>query len=311
MLSTVPVDDLRAFENLDAVPYAFERDDHIVQWICALAGESPTARLLLKLAMTTGWTVQFSDLGGSGFMLDASKRALILDHFGFMAGAIGRSSYFRNAMFLSFVRGLRALWQVQKDPQDSFPMYRPDSILMKKRVEEADSVAVSILIAWELRGEGHADVWRNLLGSDDGDMAMVFTRAMEKDPGGFYDGSILARTFCQWYADPVRVATRDSLTLQAMDGYLRQGKGQFGDAPLTEKMVDALSILPGGRSYLQGMGETIIRDPFFVCMNDEINESHLFQIVYDSRVVMVGGVPFRDQRLARKIFPTETSKTKN
>jgi hypothetical protein len=44
-------------------------------------------------------------------------------------------------------------------------------------------------------------------------------------------------------------------------------------------------------------------DPYFLCVHDTINESHLFQVIYDSNVTMVEGVPFRDSSLARKIFP--------
>jgi hypothetical protein len=51
------------------------------------------------------------------------------------------------------------------------------------------------------------------------------------------------------------------------------------------------------------MGPNICADPYFVSLDDPINESHLFQIVYDSKVVMIEGVPFRDRKLARLIFP--------
>jgi hypothetical protein len=52
------------------------------------------------------------------------------------------------------------------------------------------------------------------------------------------------------------------------------------------------------------MGETIRRDPFFAGLNDPINQTHLFHLIYDTEVTMVNNVPFRDARLARKIFPS-------
>ena len=56
-------------------------------------------------------------------------------------------------------------------------------------------------------------------------------------------------------------------------------------------------------TYLKGVVETVMRDPFFCSLEDPINEAHLFQIVYDNKVTLVEGVPFRDDKLARKIFP--------
>ena len=88
-----------------------------------------------------------------------------------------------------------------------------------------------------------------------------------------------------------------------------QGAKAFGDDPLRSDDIEKLSILPGGKAYLNGMGKNICTDPYFMALNDPINESHLFQVVYDSKVVLAGGVPFRDKKLARLIFPGEVTQT--
>ncbi len=309
MLGSIHADQIRTFHNLEAYPYAFETDHDIINWCCGMAGESPTARLLLKEAQTEGWSIRLDDLSQAGYAVDEQSHCLMLDHFGFTANALGRSSYFRNALFMHFVKALRQIWHERQE--HSFDStHRAESVLMLERARAADCDTIAILCGWELRGAGYTDLWRSILGSDEGDMAMIFTRAIEKDPTGFYDGSVLTRTFCQWYGDEGRVASCDHATLERLDEIVTEADGAevFGQSPLRAADVEKLSRLPGGKAYLTGMGANICTDPYFASLNDPINESHLFQIVYDSKVVMVGGVPFRDRKLARLIFPSEAVK---
>jgi hypothetical protein len=258
--------------------------------------------LLLKAAQEDGATITLADLNGEGYSLDAQEHDITLDHYGFTAGALGRSAHFRNALFINFIKALRARYHAAQN-YNFEATARPDAVLMLERARFADIETIAILAGWELRAAGHTDIWRHILGADEGDMAMIFTRAIEKDPAGFYDGSVLTRTFCQWYGDDARVAEADAQTLEAMDDHLQHG-GKFGSDALKAESIERISKFPGAQPYLQGMGANIVTDPYFVAMHDAINEAHLFQIVYDSKVTLVEGVPFRDSRLARKIFPT-------
>lgn len=301
-LSAIAFDSIRTFHNLDAYPYAFEEDYDIVQWACGLAAESPAARLLLKYAIEQEWSLCFADLSGAGYDMNEESGIITLDHSGFTAVALGRSAHFRHALFCNFIRALRGVWHVGQD-YDFEGTHCPDAVMLMDRTIAADIETMTILTGWELRAAGHSDLWRYILGSDEGDMAMIFTRAMEKDPAGFYDGSVLTRTFCQWYGDDARVSVCDAASLTAMDDYLQNG-GRFGEASIAYTSIEGISRQPSNSAYLQGMGANIAADPYFVAMHDAINETHLFQVIYDSKVVMVEGVPFRDTSLARKIFPT-------
>lgn len=300
-LSSIPFDSIRTFRNLDSFPFAFEGDHDVLQWICGLAAESPLARILMKDAMENGWSVAIADLGGNAFEIDTMSQLITLDHYGFTASALGRSAFYRHAVLINFIKALRAAWH-EEQVYGFEDVYAPEAMLMLERAMSADVETMAIVAAWELRAAGHSDIWRHMLGSEEGDMAMVFTRAIEKDPAGFYDGSVFVRTFAAWYGDATRLAENDASILEAMDAHLQEG-GRFGKSMLKGEAIEQVSLIPGGRAYLDGMGGNIATDPYFVAMHDAINESHLFQIVYDSHVVMVGGVPFRDSRLARKIFP--------
>lgn len=309
-LSSIGFEKIRAFQNLEAYPFAFESDLDVLQWLCGMAAESPTARLLLKEAQLERWDIRLDDLSQGGYGIDDEAHTVLLDHFGFTAGALGRSAFFRNALFINFVKALRQLWH-ERSGHSFERTHRPDVALMLERARAADCETIAVLVGWELRGAGYSDVWRSILGSEEGDMAMIFTRAIEKDPAGFYDGSVLTRAFCQWYGDAGRVASCDHATLERMDAMLENAQGAkiFGDDPLRAADIEKLSVLPGGKAYLNGMGRNICTDPYFMALNDPINESHLFQVVYDSKIVLAGGVPFRDKRLARLIFPGEVAQT--
>jgi hypothetical protein len=311
-LAAIGFDHVRTFHNLEAYPYAFESDLDVLQWICAMAGESPGARILLKEAQIERWDIRLDDLVQGGYAIDEQSHTILIDHFGFTAVALGRSAYFRNALFVNFVKALRQLWH-ERSGHSFERTHRPDATLMLERARAADCETIAILAGWELRGAGYSDIWRYILGSEEGDMAMIFTRAIEKDPAGFYDGSVLTRTFCQWYGDEGRVASCDHATLERMDMILEEGPGaqMFGEEPLRAGDIEKMAGLPGGKAYLSGMGRNICTDPYFAALNDPINETHLFQIIYDSKVVLAGGVPFRDKRLARLIFPGELVEAKD
>lgn len=311
LLGSIHGDDIASSHNLETFPYAFEQDLDVLHWACGMAGLSPTARALLKETQMEGWSICLDDLGMENYAIDDEAHCITLNHFGFTANALGRSGFYRNALFINFVKALRDIWH-EGQSHDFTNSHRPDAVLMLERARSADLETIAILAGWELRAAGYADLWRFILGSEEGDMAMIFTRAIEKDPAGFYDGSVLTRTFCQWYGDEGRVASSDHNVLEQMDMLMEEAQGAqvFGNKPMIAGDIEKLAKLPGSRAYLEGMGRNICTDPYFASMNDPINESHLFQICYDSKVVMVEGVPFRDKKLARLIFPTAPVKVK-
>lgn len=283
----------------------FQSGDDVLDWLLSCAGHSPTAQSLLKAIHYKNYRVVFETNVSRGYELNLNEKIIKLDDFGLSPNTLGRSTHYRHALLLSFFRAIRGVFQGITAAQNTIT-HRPDVHFLLERARAADRETIAILCAWELRTAGHPDVWRYALGSDMGDMAACFTDALSKDPSGYYDGSVLTRTFCQWYADQTRVGLCDHRCLEDMDEHLKAHKHEaFGTAPMRGAEVEALSCLPNAPAYLLGMGQNICTDPYFVSMNDAINESHLFQIVYDSKVVMVSGVPFRDQNLAALIFPKQ------
>ncbi len=295
-------------ESIEALPEVFGDQQDVLEWCAALFMESPTAGALWQAAEREGWSVVFDDLKSGGFVLDMRGRRIVIDHFALSPAALGRSAWFRYALLITFVRALRDIWHEGR--QGSYEgLYMPEDVLMLERLRAADCDTVALLVGWELRSAGFADVWRHMIGAAEGDMAMVFTRHLERDPAAFFDGSALAYAFRQWYADEARVNAVDHETLDVLDNAIAESGAAFGTGKLSATAIEALSELPCGIGYLCGLGATVRSDPFFAGLHDPINQTHLFHLIYDAEVVMVNNVPFRDRRLARMIFPDSMVKS--
>ena len=131
----------------------------------------------------------------------------------------------------------------------------------------------------------------------------VHPKVLERDPSSLFDGAALAYAFRQWYADENRVDTVDHETLESLDAMISSEQGVFGAKRLNGAIIEAMSELPDGFRYLRGLGQMVKDDPLFSGLHDPINQTHLLHLSYDMEVTMVNNVPFRDDKLARLIFP--------
>lgn len=295
------------FQDVETTPEASsELNDHkdVLHKSFTTLMASPSALMLMKEAAAQGWQVSIGDLGESDFHLDVPAKVLTLHDQDLQPQALGHSGYFFNTLCVSLIRALRDIWQETRHggfDED----YGPEYILMLERVRAADCDVLSILVGWELRSEGHTGLWRHIIGSEEGDMAMTFSAYLEKDPSSLFNGKALAATFKQWYQDETRVNSCDHETLEYMDDVLRDYPigNPFGSRKPTRIGVEILSCLPDRTAYLRDMGEEILRSPLYSGLNDEINQGHLMQIMHDMKVTYVQGVPFRDTMLAERIFP--------
>ncbi len=267
---------------------------------------SPTANLMVKEASMEGWQIALADLSGGDYWIDVEEKLVLLDNNALMPFAFSGSLYFQNVLTVNLIKALRDLWQ-EKRHGGFDDKYRAEHVITMERVRAADCDVVSILVGWELRCEDYPDIWRHLIGSENGDLAMVFSGAMERNPSSQFDGHALACVFAQWFRCENRVNICDHNTLEYLDDILSDCKEQnpFGNAKPAKLNVEMLSCLPDKTAYLQGHGGEILSNPLYCGMDDQVNQTHLFHILHDVEAVIVENVPFRDEELARKIFPTE------
>lgn len=276
----------------------------VLAWCIHILGESPSARAMLKESSDRGWKISLEDLSGGAYCIDVEQKLLILDNSSLVPSALGRSSYFRNLTVVTLIKALRDIWQ-EKRHGGFDEDYKPDYIMTLERIRAADCDVMSILVGWELRNADHTEIWRHLIGSENGDMAMCFSGHLEREPAANYNGRALYAAFKQWYRSHDRVTMCDHATLDYLDEVLATTSMQnpFGKKKPTKMNIELLSCLPDKTAYLQGLGQEIMHDPLYCGMDDDINQTHLFHILYDLEAVTVQDVPFRSRDLAYKIFP--------
>lgn len=272
-----------------------------------LITKSYSACALAKEASDKGWRIALEDLNGGEYWIDVDQKLLLLNNNALIPSSLGRSNYFRNIITVTLVKALRDIWQ-EKRHGGFDEQYRAEHILTMERVRSADCDVVSILVGWELRENDKPELWRHLIGSENGDLAMAFSSFMEHQSEKSSYHEALSAAFRQWYRCENRVNICDHNTLEYLDEVLNDCSeiNPFGKKKPTKMNIEVLSCLPDKVAYLQGMGGDILSDPFYSGLDDPINQSHLLHILYDLEATIVENVPFRDADLARKIFPIET-----
>ncbi len=280
--------------------------DDVLRWSLSVLERSPSARQMLDEVCAKDWAVSFEDLRGGDYYIDVEQKLLVLNHNALDPAALGASLYFRNIVLVNLTKALRDIWQEKR--HGGFERhYAPEHILFMERLRSADLDVLSILTAWELRSENYTDLWRHLIGSDIGDMAMMYSGHMDRDPSSAYNGQALQAVFKQWYRDAGRIKACDHDALEYMDEILAVSDdvNPFGKRRPGKMNIEMLSCLPDRTAYLQGQGSEILADPLYIAVDEPINQSHLMHIMYDLEAVVVEDVAFRDEDLARKIFPVE------
>lgn len=278
----------------------------ILSWCLRILSCSTSAHALIGEALDKDWVVTLDDLGGSGYSLDVEERMLTLDHNALVPSALGRSSYFRNVTMVTLIKALRDIWQERR--HGGFDeVYTANNVVLMERLRAADLDVFSILAAWEIRVEGYEDLWRTVLGSEQSDMAMIFSGFVEREPATQFNGQALKACFIQWYRDDTRIDACDRETLDYLDDVLCHSSAinPFGTKGPSKMDVEVISMMPDRCAYLQGLGAEILADPVYSDIENEINDTHLMHIMYDLEAIIVEDVPFRDAGLARKIFPVE------
>jgi len=292
------------FERADS----FEIHDYkdILSWCISQLEGSPSAHAMLKEVCSNGWSITLDDLDGNDYVIDVAQKVLTLDNNSLVPAALGRSNYFRNVTLVTLVKALRDIWQ-EKRHGGFDELYSPDYVLMMERVRAADLCVLAVVVGWELRAEEYPDLWRHIIGSEIGDMAMIYAKSLERDPISCFNGLALRVTFQNWYHDEARVNACDHDALEYMDDILASANmiNPFGTKKPSKMNVEILSCLPDRSAYLQGQGTEILLDPIYSAVDSDINQSHLLHIMNDLDVVIVEDVSFRDADLARKIFPKE------
>jgi hypothetical protein len=183
----------------------------------------------------------------------------------------------------SLTGGLRRVWQHSRGLAPDTAL-EPEGFLRYCRTYEADVVAMTHLVAWELRGAGACFFWRYLLAGPDGDVATAFSRTAAAHPRHQFDGTALRAAFLQWFQVAERVDASDHQALELIDmsllGLCAPVSASFFRKNLDFRLLSLLGALPQGGNYLSGMR---FRTPQMRRKCDPFNQTHLRHIQRDLR----------------------------
>lgn len=292
------------FSGQDANEYG----DLIEQYVDYMQ-QSSVCTSLLKEIEQTSWQIEFEDTGNKGHCLDFEKSHLKIDQHGLSASSIQESDYFFHAVFLAVIRGLRDIWQEQK-LANMHTHYCLEAMMFLERLRAADNDVFSLIVAWEFKENGYDKLWRHIATSDNADLVKTFMN----EPGHTLDKA--AVTFRAWFESDERVRGVDHESLEYMDTLIEDMmKSPFGKTRMVARDIERIACLPmacveattekNHPGYLNGLGHTILQDPFYSGIQDPVNQAHLFHLARDAQCITINGVQFRDSRLARMIFPEE------
>lgn len=253
--------------------------------------ESPLFQQLLRDVDMDSWSFEASTDGNNSYDIDLDEGVVMLP-------VRAKQTSSQHVVLLNTVRALRDVWY-EDHHFDLCETLRPDEILKWERIRSADIETFTIAVAWELRIAGNQDVWRALMGTDSGDMAMIFQAIMETQNGTDARSIAMLHAFRQWSMGENRINDTDSITLSSIDEFIldREEQVPFGEGRLSPKDLEARL------SYLKGT-QNMLASPEFCALPSDINETHLFHIMNDIETVQVQGIRFRDKDLAVKLFPT-------
>jgi hypothetical protein len=248
-----------------------------IQSLMLILDSSPTGRALLQKAAVTDISVGLDSLlePSSNFFYPAQKHF----DFGYQPDILQKTEKGQGRYLVSFIGGLRRAWHHLHGNGADISL-KPEDFLRQFRCEEADIESITHLIGWELRAAGHSFLWRYLLSGPNGDMAVVFERAVAEDPGAQFDGRALKATFNQWFAEHERVTVCDHLGLEIMDmAILQRGHaGKIGTRAAGQESMQRVGMLPDGKNYLSGC---LFTGGWYGGLKDDLNCMHLKYIERD------------------------------
>jgi hypothetical protein len=259
-----PIEDL----TLDLYAHKFESEYDVLAWAFQSLAESDIGHAMINAAIHEGWQAGLADLGAEDFYIDMPERVILLNHNGMNPAALSRSVYFRQEILSALSLGLRDLWH-EKRHGGFDEVFNAESILLLERVRAADCQAMALLMAWELRAEGHIELWRHYLSSEDGDIARVFAERIEIEGLSYPVHEALQAAFDQWFRLEKRATERDHATLEYIDEVIKAYGGQaLGKKRAHAGDIEILSCLPDRTAYLQGAGGNILNAPFYAGLQD-------------------------------------------
>jgi len=239
--------------------------------------KSPTASFLLTEAASYDFDVlcdSHMNLDTAGF--HNAETTIILPEFDIQSLKY-KKNYGR--ALITIIAGLRRALKSNQGHYHRFDL-EPLEYLRLVRLVEADIDSVVTQACWELRTADEPAPWRQLLSGKKGDLAVIYTNAMEKTPMGQFNGQLMRYVFRQWFADIERVNAADHTALEFLDMGIAHPEffEMNADTKLVKNDMRKLQKNLPFAKYLDGIN---VFGKWFDGLKDPFNQAHLHHILQD------------------------------
>lgn len=284
----------------------FDTDEDALVWGLSVLCETKLGRDLAFDARFEDWSIEVDDIETGHHIIDSQLRILILPRFSVSAAQLSKSSQSRADFILELARGLRGIWHDMTEIRDNHDLTADDQLLWN-RLRRADHDLCALRMAWDLRVQGMGGLWRQIIASSLGDVAVMAADhwVTEQDTAQpSHPLYAFPHLVIDWLKDDSLINQCDSKTLDEMDTRLQRSSTEVcGPDQIKAEDVMVLSTLPADDSYMAPLARTILYAPEFRSMPDPVNEAHMRQILEDCDVIRTNPLVFTDSELEKKFFP--------
>lgn len=253
--------------------------DEIIGKIKDTLNDSLYARGLLSYADSNDITLEISDQVETAAY---DKKAAKI----FVRGDIELSD-----QVLLVTQELRRHWQHDHGALVHPLTFHPDQAVLINRAQLADLAVAKIRVAWDLKLNGHNDIWARIENSSLSDLGRAHAREALADFRTLNNGKAASAVFETWFLSE-RCRAQDKKLIQAM---LADYRGYVFDNAEASKMVSidlicALGEQPAangsqngqlGKNYLAAYAQMILNDTLFTDVRDRSNANFLWFIKFE------------------------------
>ncbi len=302
------VQEASEYSKPDLGPAHFETDEDALVWGLSVLCETKLGRDLAYDARFEDWSIEVDDIEQASHIIDPQLRILILPRFSVSPATLARSQNDRALFLMELARGLRGIWHDMTGVRNDQNLTADDQILWE-RLRAADHDLCALRMAWDLRQQGMGGLWRQIIASQLGDLAVTAGElwATEDENDQREEAPPLygfSHLVLGWLRDSVLVNSRDSQTLDAMDLRLQRNIREVcGPEQISASELMTLSTLPSEGAYLAPIARTVMYAAEFREIPDTVNEAYLRQILEDCELTRTSPLVFSDSELEKKFFP--------
>lgn len=180
------------------------------------------------------------------------------------------------------IKELRRAWQMEKGTLLNPLKFSPDEAILVNRAQQADTLMMSIRVAWELKLLGENQMWNFMIGAPFADVTRTFEIHAQNDFRSLNDGRAGRAAYDKWFEDQ-RTKIHDKRIIHQMlledTNYLEKRAARM--EYLTDKMLMEIGDSPFGSNYMTVKGHPSPRHEDYSEVLDRSNANFLWFVKFE------------------------------